>query len=105
MQRFAVFNLSDRRELDDVCAAGGVNAYHKSLLYLVSRALEGRASGQSEAPLLGMAKFFDRPLGRSTLQGEIRARGGDCVFSQRPPRTTAARTPPRMVASPATRGR
>jgi hypothetical protein len=47
----------------------------------VSRALEGRASGQSEAPLLGMAKFFDRPLGRATLQGEIRARGGDCVFS------------------------
>jgi hypothetical protein len=81
VQRFAVFNLSDRRELDDVCAAGGVNAYHKSLLYLVSRALEGRASGQSEAPLLGMAKFFDRPLGRGTLQGEIRARGGDCVFS------------------------
>jgi hypothetical protein len=81
VQRFTVFNLSDRRELDDVCAAGGVNAYHKSLLYLVSRALEGRASGQSEAPLLGMAKFFDRLLGRSTLQGEIRARGGDCVFS------------------------
>jgi acetyl esterase/lipase len=81
VQRFAVFNLSDRRELDDVCAAGGVNAYHKSLLYLVSRALEGRASGQSEAPLLGMAKFFDRPLGRGTLQGEIRARGGDCVSS------------------------
>jgi hypothetical protein len=81
VQRFAVFNLSDRRELDDVCAAGGFNAYHKSLLYLVSRALEGRASGQSEAPLLGMAKFFDRPLGRSTLRGEINARGGACVFS------------------------
>jgi Papain family cysteine protease len=81
VQRFAVFNLSDRRELDDVCAAGGFNAYHKSLLYLVSRALEARASGQSEAPLLGMARFFDRPLGRGTLRGEIRARGGDCVFS------------------------
>lgn len=63
------------------CAAGGVNAYHKSLLYLVSRALEGRAPGQSEALLLGMAKFFDHPLGRSTLRGEIGTRGGDCVFS------------------------
>jgi hypothetical protein len=81
VQRFAVFNLSDQRELDDVCAAGGVDAYHKSLLYLVSRALEARAPGQGEAPLLGMAKFFDRPLGRGTLRGEISTGGGDCVFS------------------------
>jgi len=81
VQRFAVFNLSDRRELDDACAAGGVDVYHKSLLYLVSRALENRAPGQSEAPLLGMARFFDRPSGGSTLRGEIQARRGDCVFS------------------------
>jgi hypothetical protein len=81
VQRFAVFNLSDRLELDDVCGAGGADVYHKSLLYLVSRALENRAPGQSEVPLLGMARFFDRPSGRSTLLGEIRARGGDCVFS------------------------
>jgi hypothetical protein len=81
VQRFAVFNLSDRLELDDVCGAGGADVYHKSLLYLVSRALENRAPRQSEVPLLGMARFFDRPSGRSTLLGEIRARGGDCVFS------------------------
>jgi hypothetical protein len=81
VRRFAVFNLSDRRELDDVCAARGVDVYHKSLLYLVSRALEKRAPGQSEAPLLGMERFFDRPVGGRTLRQEIDARGGECVFS------------------------
>jgi hypothetical protein len=81
VRRFAVFNLTDQRELDDVCAAGGVDAYHKSLLYLVSRALEARAPGQSEAPLLGMARFFGRPLVGSTLEGAIESRGGACVFS------------------------
>jgi hypothetical protein len=81
VRRFAVFNLSDRLELDDVCGAGGVDVYHKSLLYLVSRALERRAPGQSEAPLLGMARFFNRPSAFGTLLGEIQARGGDCLFS------------------------
>jgi Papain family cysteine protease len=80
VRRFTVFNLSDRRELDDACAAGGVDVYHKSLLYLVSRALEQRPDGQSEAPLLGMARFFDRPPG-GTLRRRIEARGGACVFS------------------------
>jgi hypothetical protein len=81
VRRFAVFNLSDPRELDDSCGAGNVDVYHKSLLYLVSRALEERAPGQAEVPLLGMARFFDRPSGSGTLQGEIKARGGHCVFS------------------------
>jgi hypothetical protein len=81
VERFAVFNLSDQRELDDACAAGGVDVYHKSLLYLVSRALEDRAPGQSEVPLLGMARFFDRPSGRGMLLEDIQARGGDCVFA------------------------
>ena len=83
VRRFTVFDLSDRRELDDVCAAGGVDVYHKSLLYLVSRALENRAPGESEAPLLGMARFFDRPSGGGggTLRAEIAARGGAAVFS------------------------
>ena len=76
VQRFAVFNLSDRRELDDVCAAGGVNAYHKSLLYLVSRALEGRASGQSEAPLLGMAKFLPARLAAAPSRARSGPRRG-----------------------------
>ena len=81
VQRLAIFNLSDRRELDDVCAARGVDVYHKSLLYLVSRALERRTPGQSEVPLLGMARFLDRPSGGTTLGNELRARGGVCVLS------------------------
>jgi hypothetical protein len=81
VERLAIFNLSDRRELDDVCAARGVDVYHKSLLYLVSRALERRAPGQSEVPLLGMARFLDRPSGGTTLGDELGARGGVCVLS------------------------
>jgi hypothetical protein len=54
IERFALFTLTDRAEQDDDCA----NIYHKSLLYLVSRAFEAeparpfvRASGE---PVLGM---------------------------------------------------
>ena len=43
--------LSDRRELDDT-----VGPYRKSLLYLVSRALETN----HKMPILGLAKVFDR---------------------------------------------
>ncbi len=43
--------LSDRRELDDT-----VGPYRKSLLYLVSRALETN----HKTPILGLAKVFDR---------------------------------------------
>jgi hypothetical protein len=81
IERFAVFNLSDRRELDDSCTAGGVDVYHKSLLYLVSRALEERPPGKSEAPLLGMERFLDSAGGERTLRQRIESRGGACVFS------------------------
>jgi len=81
VRRFAVFNLSNQRELDDACGASGVDVYHKSLLYLVSRALEARPSGQSEASLLGMERFFDRPPGGGSLRRRIEAGGGVCVFS------------------------
>jgi hypothetical protein len=81
VRHFAVFNLSNQRELDDACGASGVDVYHKSLLYLVSRALEARPSGQSEAPQLGMERFFDRPPGGGSLRRRIEARGGACVFS------------------------
>ncbi|MGH2394240.1 MAG: hypothetical protein ACRDGH_12240, partial [Candidatus Limnocylindria bacterium] len=80
----ATFVLSDQRELDDVCAAGGVEFYHKSLLYLVSRALEGSAA-DSEVPLLGMEKFFGRPLDGQpglTLAQAISNRGGASIFSR-----------------------
>lgn len=79
---FATFGLSDQREQADVCAARGIVFYHKSLLYLVSRALE---DDSGETPLLGMEKFFGQ-LGPDglTLRDEIARCGGVCVFSPTP---------------------
>lgn len=80
---FATFTLSDQRELDDVCRAGSVDVYHKSLLYLVSRALEGAAADR-DVPLLGLQKYFEQPLagpaGR-TLAQVISDRGGTNIVS------------------------
>ncbi len=56
--RLTLFTLTDEAEQDDNCA----QVYHKSLLYLVSNALEerprvpGRRDGE---PVLGMAKFIE----------------------------------------------
>jgi hypothetical protein len=66
---FAVFALTDHAEQDDNCA----QIYHKSLLYLVSRALEDVSRGSSPGvshpamkgapePLLGMQKWIDGEL-------------------------------------------
>jgi len=92
--RFATFNLGEGRELSDGCGANGVNIYHKSLLYLVSRALErpstnGQA-GAFEVPLLGMTKYFSQPFApgsAQTLQQAIQAAGGALITS---PSTTPA---------------
>jgi hypothetical protein len=84
IRRFTVINLSDQRELDDVCVAGNVVIYRKSLLYLVSRALERPGSGdRGEVPLLGMQRFFNQAISRDgpTLLQAIEAAGGQCVFS------------------------
>jgi hypothetical protein len=78
--RFATFAMTNRRELDDVCAGLGVRAYHKSLLYLVSRALESSESG-GEVPLVGMEKFAELPTGGMTLRAAIEARGGEMIFA------------------------
>lgn len=56
IERFALFTLKDAAERDDNCAG----IYHKSLLYLVSNALEEKsglffADGE---PLLGMEQFI-----------------------------------------------
>jgi hypothetical protein len=70
--RFVSFGLTDRRELDDVCGYKGQAIYQKSLLYLVSRALdrpgtrrsaEGSPKDVAEVPLLGMERFHDAPVG------------------------------------------
>jgi Papain family cysteine protease len=58
VKRFALFTLTDKAEQDDNCA----NIYHKSLLYLVSKAFEkksGTSGPQTDIPILGMQKFVD----------------------------------------------
>jgi hypothetical protein len=55
----ALFTLSDGAEQDDHCA----NIYRKSLLYLVSNALEDKARkffAKDGEPILGMDKFIDQ---------------------------------------------
>jgi pimeloyl-ACP methyl ester carboxylesterase len=84
---FATFGLSDKRELDDACGAGPIDIYHKSLLYLVSRALEHRSpeGGSFEVPLLGMERFFDQaPVGGDgrTLRELVAIGGGEAIFSR-----------------------
>lgn len=59
IKRFALFTLSDTAEKDDNCAG----IYNKSLLYLVSNALEqyARIPGfRDGVPLLGMQKFIEQ---------------------------------------------
>lgn len=53
--RFSSFAMSDQRELDDTCDVGALSAYHKSLLYLVSRGFE--RPKHHEVPILGMERF------------------------------------------------
>ena len=83
VRHFATFALSDQRELDDVCGARGIDVYHKSLLYLVSRALERPQAGDGgEVPLLGMQRFFGRAPDGTTLADAIANRGGVSIFSR-----------------------
>jgi Papain family cysteine protease len=87
VEAFATFAMSDARELDDALQQQGITVYHKSLLYLVSRALERTAAGDQggEVRLLGMERFFDRPVEAGsprTLRQAIEASGGVCVFSR-----------------------
>ncbi|MDJ1483856.1 C1 family peptidase [Cytophagaceae bacterium YF14B1] len=63
VNRFALFTLTDQVEQDDHCA----NIYHKSLLYLVSNALEDKMhipwflkDKESGTPLLGMEKWIQQ---------------------------------------------
>ncbi|MDA1235438.1 MAG: C1 family peptidase [Acidobacteria bacterium] len=61
LSEMAVFLLSDPTERDDHCA----HIYHKSLLYLVSNAFEGKTRipipfDSDGEPILGMQKFFPK---------------------------------------------
>jgi hypothetical protein len=74
VERFTAFGLSPTRELDDVCGAGGVAVYRKSLLYLVSRALERPADRLfSEVPLVGMAHFAALEVDGRSFAAEVAA--------------------------------
>ena len=83
VRRFTCFNLSDRLELDDDLGLNGFTVYHKSILYLVSRAFERPAGGASEVPLLGMTRFWDQPFrGAASLRAAVEAVGGSLVVSR-----------------------
>jgi len=80
VQRFASFGLSPERELDDVTGLNGRNVYQKSLLYLVSRALE-RLPRATEVPLVGMAHFAAAPVEGTRVAEAVAEIGGDLVWS------------------------
>ena len=72
IKRFTAFGMDAERELDDVCGAGGVAIYHKSLLYLVSRAFERPTDPDAtEVPLVGMAHFADDVVGRTSYKSAV----------------------------------
>src|SRR3989304_9974197 len=56
VKRFSLFTLKDAAEQDDDCAS----IYHKSLLYLVSNALEDKSGlfFEDGEPLLGLERFI-----------------------------------------------
>lgn len=71
VDRFALFNLTDKAEQDDHCA----KIYNKSLLYLVSNAFEEKQRiplFRDGVPILGMYKFIkkDKELARLFESGK-----------------------------------
>jgi hypothetical protein len=76
VDKFAQFAMSDKLELDDTCA----NVYHKSLLYLVSRAFEPKV-GEHPVPILGMQRYATTEIGGVSLADVAAAVGGDLVWS------------------------
>ncbi len=88
VDRFSLYTLTDEAERDDHCA----NIYHKSLLYMVARALEG-GGGQSwnpddenrGEPLLGMARFVERDADLTALFDGGHARWVQAPFDAKNP--------------------
>jgi hypothetical protein len=83
VERFATFVMTDARELDDTCGVAGITGYHKSLLYLVSRALErNRDRNGGEVPLVGMAKFLDPTAESGRVRRlAVESAGGEIILS------------------------
>lgn len=83
VKRFTSFALSDPQELNDVVGTGQFSIYQKSLLYLVSRALEHGTAGRpgGEVPILGMERFADSVCEDSTVAAVLKSFTADLVFS------------------------
>ena len=83
IKRFTAFGMNAARELDDVCGAGKLAIYHKSLLYLVSRAFErpGEGPDLGEVPLTGMAHFADQEVAGTSFAEAVSEQGGELVWS------------------------
>lgn len=99
--RFASFGMTDTWELDDTCAASGVTFYRKSLLYLISRALErptpARQGGTStEVPLVGMQRFASTSVAGTSLEQAAHEIGGTLLWS---PSTAGAPADSRTASS------
>ena len=101
VRRFTSFNLSDPLELDDSLGFGGFDVYHKSIVYLLSRAFERITGGPPEAPILGMTKFWDDPFGGRRWGRWSRPRADRSSCHARPRPSTAA--PMRRATSTSTR--
>lgn len=85
IKKFTAFGMNPTRELDDVCGANGIAVYRKSLLYLVSRAFEKPTDpDDSEVPLVGMARFAERKVGRTSYKAAVDSlKDGTLVWSPR----------------------
>jgi hypothetical protein len=81
LRRFTVFGLQDVAELNDYVGSAPQRYYQKSLLYLISRALESRGQGEVEVPLLGLQRHSDGPLGNTSVREAIESVGGELIWS------------------------
>lgn len=96
LEKLAIYLLTEAAEQNDNC----MQVYNKSLLYLVSHALEKRLRIPGDRdrpgePLLGMAKYLDPSFPDSydaTLAGMMTKLGVDLVFSpnDQPPESLSA---------------
>lgn len=71
INKFTIFNLSDKTERQDRCALNKDLVYHSSLLYLVSKSIErSNASDSADTPgmvpILGLSRFENSPMSRAS---------------------------------------
>jgi hypothetical protein len=82
IKRFTAFGMNAARELDDVCGTGSIAVYHKSLLYLVSRAFERPPDpDDTEVPLVGMVHFAEDDVDGTSFARAVDSVGGALVWA------------------------